>query len=60
MRFELGNDVDVVFAAGGDEATPSGTEQLRRLGECESRKGVKQRQLGTLRRNRQAQWQEEG
>ena len=46
IEFDLSGEVNVEFAARGDEAVTLGAEQLGRSGESEPRKCVEQRQLG--------------
>ena len=46
VEFDLGGDVDVVLAAGGDEAIALGTQEFRAPEESQARECVKERQLG--------------
>jgi hypothetical protein len=46
VEFDLGGDIDVVFAARGDEAIAIGAQEFRSPNECQARKRVEQRQLG--------------
>jgi len=46
IEFDLGGDIDIVLAAGGDEAIAIGTQEFRSPDECQARKRVEQRQLG--------------
>ncbi|HWX30782.1 MAG TPA: hypothetical protein VNZ53_25500 [Steroidobacteraceae bacterium] len=46
IEFDLSGDVDVVLAAGGDEAITLGTQEFRNPGESQSRQRVEERQLG--------------